>query len=160
MMGSSDDSQGIAVALALMGLCGLAYAVTHASAVRRTFATSRHLVDVEHVLLQLVARAQRTRIALFAMACAGIAFGIAVLPVELGVRSMLMVTPMILLIVAMFGFFRLQTLVDLEQCPGVRVTSHGHYLFVSHGKRLIGWVSSPPSLIARVSALPIAKMRG
>lgn len=160
MMGSSDDSQGIAVAFALMGLCVLAYAFTRANAVRRTFATSRLFVDVEHDLLTLVARAQQFRTAMFAVACTASIAIIALLPIELAIRTTLMITPTLLLVVALLAFVRLQTLVDLEPCPGVRVASHGHYLYVSRGTRLIGWVASPPRLIARASSLPTAKVRG
>jgi hypothetical protein len=32
-------------------------------------------------------------------------------------------------------------------------------LYVSRGKRLVGWVAAPPKLLAQVSTLPIATLR-
>src|SRR5687768_9146519 len=64
-----DDFQGLAVAIALMGLCGVAFVLTRANAVRRTFATSRRFDPVEPALLAVVARAQRRRNIVFATAC-------------------------------------------------------------------------------------------
>ncbi len=156
----SDEWQGASIGFTLMGLCALAFVITRANAVRRTFATSHKFVDVEHDLLRLVARAQRNRTAVFVIACLAVAAAIVALPVEVGVRTVLLVTPTLLLISAMFSMFRLQMLVDLERCQSVRVASHGDFLFASQGTQLIGWVASPPSLIARASALPTAKLRG
>lgn len=152
-----DDSQGLAVAFALMGLCAFAFVLTRANAVRRTFATSRYLVPVDRALLSVVARAQRKRGFVFAAACLSAAMIISTLPLDLGARAMLMATPMLLLATALFGLSRLQQL--LEPDAEIRVLSHGHHLFAARGKRLVGWVAAPPRLVARASRFPVATVR-
>src|SRR5690606_14297005 len=137
-----DDFQGLAVAVALMGLCGVAFVLTRANAVRRTFATSRRLVPVEQALLDVVARAQRRRSLVFAGACMLSVLAISALPLDLGARTLLMATPMLLLATTLLGLTRLQQL--LEPDAELRVFSHGHYLFAARGSRLVGWVAAPP----------------
>lgn len=149
-----DDFQGLAVAVALMGLCGVAFVLTRANAVRRTFATSRQLVPVEQALLEVVARAQRRRSVVFASACMLSVLAISALPIDLGARTLLMATPLLLLATTLFGLTRLQQL--LEPDGELRVLSHGHHLFAARGKRLVGWVAAPPRLVARASHLPVA----
>lgn len=152
-----DDSQGLAVAFALMGLCAFAFVLTRANAVRRTFATSRYLVPVDQALLTVVARAQRKRSVAFAAACMVTAMIISALPLDLGARAILMATPMLLLATTLFGLTRLQQL--LEPDAEVRVLSHGHHLFAARGRRLVGWVAAPPGLVARASRFPVASVR-
>jgi len=156
---SSDDTHGVAIAFLLMGLCGLAFTWTRANAVRRTFATSRLFSDVDLELVQRVARAQRARTIWFAAACA-VAFGaVASLPIGTETRIVLVVTPTMLFTIAVIALCRLQLLVGLRPEPSLRVTSHGLYLFASRDHRLVGWVGATPALIARASALPVAKAR-
>src|SRR5688500_10994512 len=146
-----DDSRGLAVAFALMGVCAFAFVLTRANAVRRTFATSRRLVPVELALLTVVARAQRKRSIVFASACMVSVLAIAVMPLEIGARTMLMATPMLLLGVTLFGLTRLQLLLDPDS--ELRVPAHGDYLFAARGTQLVGWVAAPPRLVARASRL-------
>ncbi len=152
-----DDFQGLAVAIALMGLCGVAFVLTRANAVRRTFATSRRLVPVEQALLAVVARAQRRRSMVFASACMLSMLAISSLPLDLGARTLLMATPMLLLATTLFGLTRLQQLIEPD--GELRVLAHGDYLFAARGRKLVGWVAAPPRLIARASHLPVATVR-
>jgi hypothetical protein len=64
-----------------------------------------------------------------------------------------------LLIVAAVAACQLTMLMWLRPEPDLRVSTHGDYLFVSRGSRLIGWVAAPPRLLARAGSLPIAKVR-
>lgn len=156
---TTDNSQGVAVAFALMGVCGLAYAITRANAVRRTFATSRLRVATELELLKSVARAQRRRTAVFAAFSALAAFAIGSLPIDLDTRIVLGVTPALLMTIAIVTLCRLQMLLGLRAEPALRVSAHGDFLFVARGKRLVGWVAAPPKLVARASGLPVATLR-
>ena len=156
---TTDNSQGVAVAFALMGVCGLAYAITRANAVRRTFATSRLRVDTELDLLKSVAREQRRRTAVFAAASALVLFAIGSLPLELDTRVVLIVTPALLTAVGVVTLCRLQMLLGLRAEPALRVSAHGDFLFVARGRRLVGWVAAPPRLVARASRLPVATLR-
>jgi hypothetical protein len=155
--GAADDSQGAAIAL--MGLCGFAFALTRANAVRRTFATSHHMVDAELDLVKRVARAQRGRTELFVIACALAVAAIMSLPLALGARAVLAMTPAMLMATGFVALCRLQLLVGLRPEPQLRTMSHGHYLFAARGKRLVGWVAAPPALVARASHLPVATLR-
>ena len=159
MAQESSDAQGVAVAFALMGLCGFAFALTRANAVRRTFATSHHLAESDLELLKSVAHAQRTRTTWFAALCAGAVFVATSLPLEPSARAVLALTPAMLLAISLVALCRLQLLLGLRAEPGLRVRSHGHHLFASRGKRLVGWVAAPPSLVARASRLPVATVR-
>lgn len=155
----SDDSQGAAIAFALMGLCGFAFALTRANAVRRTFATSHHMADAELDLVKSVARAQRGRTELFVVACALAVAAIMSLPLAIEARAVLAMTPALLMTTGFVALCRLQLLVGLRAEPQLRTMSHGHYLFAARGKRLVGWVAAPPALVARASNLPIATLR-
>lgn len=156
---SSDNSPGVAIALALMGLCGVAFVITRANAVRRTFATSHHLATADLELVQAVARRQRTRTTLFAAACAGVLPVILSVPMALEARAVLAVAPAMLFALAVVALCRLELLLGLHHEPTLRVLSHGHHLFVARGKRLVGWVAAPPGLVARASGLPVATLR-
>jgi hypothetical protein len=153
------DTQGVAVALMLMSLCGLAFAITRANAVRRTFATTRRFDEVDLLTLHAVARAQRSRTIGFLLVCTTALFGIASLPLSLEGQVVLVVTPTMLLTIAIIALCRLQFLIGLRPEAFWRGTAHGHYLFVARGKRLVGWVGAPPKLLARASGLPIATVR-
>ena len=153
------DSRGIGIAFMLMGLCSLAFAITRGNAVRRTFATSRHFAAADLVQLQLVARAQRSRTIWFACACAVALGGIAALPIEVEAQIALVVTPTMLITISIIALCRLQLLLGLQPEPGLRVMSHGPYLFAARGKRLVGWVGATPSMMARTSGLPTAVAR-
>lgn len=156
----SDDATGAAIAFLFMGLCVIAYMVTRANAVRRTFATSRHLVEVNIDAMKRVAKVQRARAVVFAIACALVISAITWLPVHVEAKIWLAATPAILLVVAAVAACQLQMLMWLRAEPDLRVASHGDYMFVSRSSRLVGWVAAPPKLLARASALPIAKLRG
>ena len=156
---ASDDSTGAAVAFGFMGLCLFAYAIMRGNAVRRTFATSRHLVDVDIDVLRRVARAQRTRTIVLAAVCTLAWYAVTQLPLPVGARIWLGMSPLLLLAVAVIALGQLQMLIGLRPEPELRVASHGHYLYVSRGRRLVGWVAAPPKLVARVSALPVATLR-
>jgi hypothetical protein len=155
----SDDSTGAAVAFALMGLCVFAYAITRGNAVRRTFATSHHLVEVDLETMKRVAGLQRTRTGWVVLVCALLVSGFALLPLDLHARLWLSASPAIMFVVTAFAWCQLQMLLWLQPEPGLRAASHGDYMFVSRGKRLVGWVAAPPSLIAKASSLPIATLR-
>jgi hypothetical protein len=155
----SDDSTGAAVAFALMGLCVVAYAITRGNAVRRTFATSHHLVDIDLETMKRVARLQRGRTGWVVLACAVLVNVFALLPLELDVRLWLSASPAIMFVVTAFAWCQLQMLLWLQPEPGLRASSHGDYMFVSRNRRLVGWVAAPPSLIARASSLPVATLR-
>jgi hypothetical protein len=154
-----DDATGAAIAFLLMGFCVIAYTITRANAVRRTFATSRHLLDVHLDTMKHVARAQRSRAVVFGIACGLVINAIAWLPVQVDTKVWLAATPAMLLIAAAVATCQLTLLVWLSAEPGLRVASHGDYLFVSRGSRLIGWVAAPPRLLARAGSLPVAKVR-
>ena len=156
---SSDDARGAAVAVAFMGLCTLVYAVMRATAVRRTFVTSRHKVDASLELFHVIARRQRTRSLAFAAACVLAGVAIARLPFALDGRLLLGVTPALMFVVALVSAFQLHRLLGLRAEPGLRVMSHGPFMYAARGERLVGWVSAPPKLVARASHLPIARLR-
>lgn len=154
-----ENMQGLAVAFALMGLCGFAFAITRGNAVRRTFATSHHMASADLDALKAVARVQRRRVAAFAAVCTLALAALSALDVPVELRSLLSVTPSLLLAVAIVGLTRVQLLMGLEHEPTLRVLSHGHHLFVARGRRLVGWVAAPPTLLARASRLPVATLR-
>lgn len=159
MAQDGSDAQGAAIAFALMGLCGFAFAVTRANAVRRTFATSHHMDASSLELLKRVAQAQRFRTAVFTGVCALVLLVVARLPVELDALVGLVVTPAMLMTIGIVALCRLQLLLGLREEPQLRVLAHGHHLFAARGKRLVGWVAAPPSIVARASGLPVATVR-
>ena len=154
-----DDSQGALVAFALMGLCALGFVITRSNAVRRTFATSRRLVDVELDVMKRVARIHRTRVAWFATICGLALYATTKAPLLPGVMFVLGTTELLMLGFAMFVLCRLQLLLALHPEPELRVVSHGQFLFAARGNRLIDWVSASPALLARASTLPAASAR-
>jgi hypothetical protein len=156
---SSDDARGAAVAVAFMGLCTLVYAVTRATAVRRTFVTSRHKVDASLELLHMIARRQLSRALVFAAACVLAGAGIARLPLALDGRLLLAVTPALMLVVALVSAWQLHRLLGLRADPDLRVLAHGPFMYAARGERLVGWVSAPLALVARASDLPVARVR-
>lgn len=158
MASSSDDARGAAVMFAFMGLCSLVYAVTRATAVRRTFVTSRRMVEAERTLLQLVARRQLWRALAFAAGCMIVGSAVSALPLELDIRAILSVTPTAMLVVALVSARRLQQLLFVQGDADVQVTSHGHFLYASRDGHLLGWVAAPPKLIARATELPVARL--
>lgn len=155
----SNDAHGAAIAFALMGACGLFYAITRATAVRRTFATSRRKVDASLTLLQAVARVQRARAAMFATGCALASLALVTAPVAVEIRIVWAVTGAVMLAIGLLSIWRLQRLLALHDAPHVRVTEHGHFLFAARGARLVGWVAAPPAVIARSMPLPAARLR-
>jgi hypothetical protein len=155
----SDDARGAAVAVAFMGLCTLVYAVTRATAVRRTFVTSRHMVDASLELFQVIARRQRARALAFAAACALAGVAISQLPFGLDGRLLLGVTPALMFVVAIVSALQLHRLLGLRAEPELRVMSHGPFMYAASGELLVGWVAAPPALIARASHLPTARLR-
>lgn len=159
MADGNNNMQGLAVAFALMGLCGFAFAITRGNAVRRTFATSHYMATSDLEVMKAVAAVQRRRVAAFAAGCTFILAVLAALPIPAELRSVLSVTPSLLLAVSVVGLTRVQLLLGLEHEPTLRVLSHGHHLFVARGKRLVGWVAAPPGLVARASGLPVATLR-
>jgi hypothetical protein len=155
----SDDATGAAVAFGFMGMCLFAYAIMRGNAVRRTFATSRHLVDVDIDVLRRVARAQRARTGALAAICALAFYGAAQLPLPVEARVWLGLSPLLLLAVAVIALCQLELLIALRPEPGLKIAAHGHYIYVSREKRLVGWVAAPPKLLARATALPVATLR-
>ncbi len=155
----SSDVHGVAVAFMLMGLCGFAFAITRANAVRRTFATSHHMADSDLDVLKAVVYTQRRRTLAFIAGCALALAMLASLPFDVQTRAVLSLTPTMLLAVGAFGLCRLQLLLALRDDPSLRVLSHGEYLFAARGRRLVGWVAAPPALVARASKLPVATLR-
>jgi hypothetical protein len=156
---AADDATGAAIAFLLMGFCVIAYTITRANAVRRTFATSRHLLDVHLDTLKCVARAQRSRAVMFGIGCGLAINAIAWLPMHVDSKVWLAATPAMLLIVAAVAACQLTMLMWLRPETDLRVSTHGDYLFVSRGTRLVGWVAAPPRLLARAGSLPVAKVR-
>ncbi len=152
----TNDALGAAVAFAFMGMCSLVFAITRATAARRTFATSRRKVAAERALLVAVARRQRGRALAFVAACIGAAFAVVTLPVALDIRLALSVTPALMAIIGLVSAWRLQTLLGASD---VDVTAHGEFFYAARGARLVGWVSATPRLIARAMALPIARLQ-
>jgi hypothetical protein len=157
--GTSNDSLGAAVAFAFMGLCSLVFAVTRATAARRTFVTSRRKVTADLELLHLVARTQRVRALAFAAACALVALVIANLPIAVETRIALSVTPGLMLMVGLVSAWQLHRLIGVRADRDVRVSSHGEILYAARDDKLIGWVSAPPRLVAHATALPVAQLR-
>jgi hypothetical protein len=155
----SGDRHGAALACALMGLCAVAFALTRANAVRRTFATSHLFDDSNLELMRAVARTQRMRTGVFAAGCVAATLVVSALPIEPGARALLAVTPTLLLAISLVAMCRLQLLIGLRAEPTLSVRSHGHHLFASRGRRLVGWVEAPPQLVARASGFPIATVR-
>lgn len=155
----SEDARGAAVAVAFMGLCTLVYAVTRATAVRRTFVTSRHKVDTSLELLQVIARRQRTRAVAFGAACVLAGLAISTLPFALDGRLLLGVTPALMFMVALVSAWQLHRLLHLTPDPELHVSSHGPFMYAARGGRLVGWVAAPPALVARASDLPVARLR-
>lgn len=156
---STADSYnyGAAIAFALMGLCAIAFTITRANAVRRTFATSRRMVESQLDVMRRIAQTQSARAAAFVAVCTIALLGIVTLQIDLEERVVLAVTPMMLLVIGVLSLFRLERLQTLR--GDLRVTTHGHYMFVARGKRLVGWVAAPPALLAQATALPIAKLQ-
>lgn len=153
--GSTNDALGAAIAFAFMGLCSLVFAITRATAARRTFTTSRHKVEAEPALLTAVARRQRARALMFAAGCVLAGLGVAALPIAIETRIALSVTPGLMALVGLVSAWRLHALLGATTD---RVSSHGLFLYASRDGRLVGWVSAPPVLIARATALPIARL--
>jgi hypothetical protein len=154
----ADDARGAALAIAFMGLCTLAFAVTRATAVRRTFVTSRHKVDASLDLLRLVARRQRSRALAFAATCVVAGALIARLPFELEGRMLLEVTPALMLLVALVSAWQLHRLVRIATDRSLHVSTHGPFMYAARAGRLVGWVSAPPALVASASELPVARL--
>lgn len=157
--GASNDSLGAAVAVAFMGLCSLVFAVTRATAARRTFATSRRKVAADAELLHLVVRTQRMRALAFAAGCALTAVGIFSLPIATETRAALSVTPGLMLLVGLVSAWQLQRLLGVRADRELHVSSHGEFLYAARNGRLLGWVSAPPRLVAQATALPVAQLR-
>ncbi|HEX5062890.1 MAG TPA: hypothetical protein VFV99_26130 [Kofleriaceae bacterium] len=151
------DWHGAAVAFALMGLCGFAFSITRGNAVRRTFATSQWMEDADIDVMLNVAKTQATRMAMFVGVCATALALFSSLPIELEARVILSVSPAMLMTIGVVALVRLQRLAAIDP-DGIRVTAHGHYLFVARDKQLVGWVGASPELLARASALPTAKL--
>ncbi|HEY5920989.1 MAG TPA: hypothetical protein VIV11_04930, partial [Kofleriaceae bacterium] len=154
-----DDSDGALVGFALMALCALGFVVTRGNAVRRTFATSRRLVDIELDVLKRVARIHRTRVAWFAAVCGVALYATTKAPLSPGVMFVLGTTELLTLGFAMFVLCRLQILIGLRAEPSLRVVAHGPFLFAARGNRLIDWVGASPSLLSRATPLPTAAIR-
>jgi hypothetical protein len=154
----SNDARGAALAVAFMGLCTLVFAVTRATAVRRTFVTSRHKVDASLPLLHVVARRQRSRTLVFAAACVLAGAAIARLPFDIEGRMLLAVTPALMLLVALVGAWQLQRLLWLAPDRTLHVTSHGPFMYAARDGRLVGWVAAPTDLVAAASDLPVARL--
>ncbi len=155
----SNDALGAAVAVAFMGLFSLVFAVTRATAARRTFATSRRKVAADLELLYLVSHTQRARALAFAAVCALVGVAIASLPIALETRIALAVTPGLMMLVGLVSAWQLQKLLGVRADRDVRVVSHGEFLYAARGGRLVGWVSAPPRLVAHATALPVAQLR-
>ena len=100
-----------------------------------------------------------TNVLLNAAVCALAWYAVTQLPLPVGARVWLGMSPLLLLAVAVIALGQLQMLIALRPEPELRIASHGHYLYVSRGRRLVGWVAAPPKLVARVSALPVATLR-
>jgi hypothetical protein len=155
----ANDARGAALAVAFMGLCTLVFAVTRATAVRRTFVTSRHQVDASLALLRVIARRQRSRALGFAAMCVLAGLACASLPFEIETRMLLGVTPTLMLAVALVSTWQLHRLVRIAPDSSLHVTSHGPFMYAAHGRRLVGWVAAPPALVASASELPVARLR-
>jgi hypothetical protein len=153
-----DDIHGLAVAFALMGLCGLAFAITRDNAVRRTFATSRQFDDAELDVAQAVAQISRRRAVVFLAGCTVAQAGVAILPIDPFARGILATAPLVLFAAGLGALLRLQRVLAVRPDSDVRITSHGNHLFASQGGELVGWVAAPPALIARASGLPSARI--
>jgi len=153
---SSDDSRGLIVAFALMGLCGFGFIVTRSNAVRRTFATSRRLAEIDLDVLRRVAKIQRDRTVWFAGACTVAVWVTARLPLVPVALMWAVTTQLVVLAIAMIAMCRLQLLISLRPQPDLRAYSHGHYLYAARDNRLVEWVGASPKLVALASALPIA----
>jgi hypothetical protein len=155
----SDELQGISVAVLFMSFCGIALAITRANAVRRTFATSRRLVEADLDVMKNVAQLQRKRAVFWVVASAVFVAGIGSLPLAFGPKLVLLTTSTMLFGAAAVAFSRIELVLGLRSEPSLRVLSHGEFLFVARGKRLVGWVAAPPRIVAAASHLPVAKLR-
>ncbi len=155
----SNDSLGAAVAVAFMGLCSLVFAITRATAARRTFVTSRRKVAADIELMYLVARTQRARALAFAAGCAMAGVAIFTLPIATETRIALAVTPSLMMLVGAVSAWQLQRLLRVRADRDVRVTSHGEFLYVARDGKLVGWVTARPTVVARATALPVAQLR-
>ena len=156
MLGQSHDLVGVFVAAALMGVCALGFAVTRANAVRRTFATSKLLAESDLELLRSVAQIQRARLTWFVAACALASTAGAALPLDSLPRLLILSTAVMLFGIGVFALSRYQLLLGLRAEPGLRVWSHGHFLFAARNGRLVGWATVP---LVGVSRIPVAKLR-
>jgi hypothetical protein len=154
---ASPDEQGVAVAFGLMTFCIVGYVLARGNAIRRTFATSRQLADGDLEVLRRVARIQRRRAICGVALCALVLMtpSIAVNPDHI---AFVVSPPLVLLIISVVTLCRLQVLIGLRAEPGLRVLSHGHYLYVVRGNRLVDFVAASPSLLARATSLPTAKV--
>jgi len=143
-MTPSDDAQGVAVALAIMGASTLLFAITRRNAVRRTYATSRRRRESSLGLAQSLARLQRVPALLGVLA-------------SLGVLSQVSlawsVAPSIVLVICVATLWRLQHLLGLDDAS---VTAHGHFLFIEKDGRLAGWIAAPPRQVTR-AGVPVAR---
>lgn len=144
VMTPSDDAQGVAVALAIMGASTLLFAITRRNAVRRTYATSRRRRESSLGLAQSLARLQRMPVLLVGLAC---------LAVLSRVSLEWSVAPGIVFVICVGTLWRLQHVLGLEE--GV-VTAHGHFLFIEHDGKLTGWIAAPPRQVAQ-SGVPSAR---
>lgn len=140
----SDDAQGVAVALAIMGASTLFFAITRRNAVRRTFATSRRRRESSLGLAQSLARLQRMPVILAGLACLGVLSQVSLA---------WSIAPATIFVICVGTLWRLQHVLGLEDA---NVTSHGDFLFVEGGGRLVGWIAAPPRQVAR-AGVPTAR---
>lgn len=155
----NGEADGISVAVFLMSFCGIALAVTRANAVRRTFATSKRLVETDLDVMRNVAQLQRKRAVCFVAASAVAAAAVASMPLPIGPQLLLLVTATMLFGASIVALSRIELVLGLRSEPSLRVLSHGEFLFVARDRRLVGWVAAPPHIVAAASRLPVAKLR-
>jgi hypothetical protein len=140
----SDDAAGVAFALGLMGASTLFFAITRRNAVRRTFVTSRRRRESSLGLAQSLARIQRVPVILLGLACLGVLSQVSL---------QWTVAPAILFVICVVTMWRLQHVLGLDAAT---VSSHGHFLFIEQGGKLVGWIAAPPRQVVR-AAVPVAR---
>jgi hypothetical protein len=155
----SPDSQGVAVAFGFMAFCIVGYVLARGNAIRRAFVTSRHLIEGDLEVLRNVARIQSRRTACSAAVCGLVVFAVGNMAMTPNTVVWVLTPPLLLLCISMIALCRLRVLVGLRAEPGLRVLSHGQYLYAVRGKRLVDFVAATPAVIARATSLPTAKIR-
>lgn len=154
--GDGDESRGLAMAVGLMGLSTLLFAITRRNAARRTFATSRRKVASSAELARALARLQRPRAALLAITSAAAIPVIAQLSFDVATRVAWSVAPTALLAIAIATLVRLERVLAIRAEHALTTVAHNDFLYIARDGVLVAWIAAPARQVARATRMPIA----